>query len=217
MGPHDAGRFITLEGIEGVGKSTNREFVVERLRSQGIDVVVTREPGGVPLAERIREILLAPDSTAPTADAELLLMFAARACHLEQLIRPALARGQWVVCDRFTDASYAYQGAGRGCGSEAVRTLEALVQKDFRPDLTLLLDADWDVSSARRAKRGTSDRFEQETRLFFETVRVEYLRRAALEPQRVSIVAAGRSLSEVQSELGQIIDRFVSRNFNKKI
>ena len=196
-----AGFFITLEGIEGVGKSTNLDFIATHLRQAGIDVVVTREPGGVPLAERIRELLLAPGSHAPTATAELLLMFAARACHLEQLVWPALRRGQWVVCDRFTDASYAYQGAGRGCGETAVSTLETLVQRSFRPDLTLLLDADWQVSQARRAERGHTDRFEQEAREFFDKVRDEYLRRARQDTGRMAIISADGSLAQVQEQI----------------
>ena len=211
------GRFITLEGIEGVGKSTNLDFIAAHLRASGVEVVVTREPGGVPLAERIRELLLAPGSHAPTAMAELLLMFAARSCHLEQLVWPALEAGQWVVCDRFTDASYAYQGAGRGCGDEAVHMLEKLVQRSFRPDLTLLLDADWEVSRTRRAQRGHTDRFEQETRQFFDRVRAAYLQRAAQDPERMVVVPAAGTLDEVRVAIVGQLDRLIRCYLNNAV
>jgi dTMP kinase len=195
------GRFITLEGVEGVGKSTNLAFVAGYLGSAGKSVVVTREPGGVPIAERIRDMLLAVDGEPLPAITELLLMFAARAAHLAELIRPELDRGKWVVCDRFTDASYAYQGSGRGLSSSAIEQLETLVQGRLRPDLTLLLDADWDVTRGRRDTRGVRDRFELEDRAFFERVRGGYLARARLDPGRIKLIDASRPLVNVQSEI----------------
>ncbi|HHQ13456.1 MAG TPA: dTMP kinase [Chromatiales bacterium] len=199
------GKFITVEGIEGVGKSTNLAFIEQWLRARGIDVVVTREPGGTKLAEAIRGLLLeSPPGSVPDM-AELLLMFAARASHLHELIVPSLQAGRWVVCDRFTDASYAYQGAGRGLGDAPVATLEALVQGELRPDLTLLLDASPDSTVSRRANRGTDDRFEQEDRVFFERVRAAYLQRAAAEPGRIKCVNASRPLAEVQQQIGQLL------------
>ncbi len=202
------GRLITLEGIEGVGKSTNLTFVVQHLRSQGIPVVETREPGGTPAAEAIRQVLLDQTQEHLGPLTELLLMFAARASHLEQTIGPALAAGDWVVCDRFTDASYAYQGGGRGLGSEAVAALEQLVQGSLRPDLTLLLDASPSATLERRMLRGTADRFEQENADFFARVRSVYLERAAAEPDRIRCVDASQPLEAVQSELAGILDSF---------
>lgn len=149
-----SGLFITLEGPEGAGKSTNREYLAEHLRAHGLDVVLTREPGGTPLAERIRELLLAPSDETMDADTELLLVFAARAQHLAQVIRPALARGAIVLCDRFTDATYAYQGGGRGLSVERIATLETFVQGDLRPDLTLVFDLPVEVGLSRAAARG---------------------------------------------------------------
>jgi dTMP kinase len=198
---HVRGRFITLEGVEGVGKSTNLAFVAGYLRNAGKSVVVTREPGGVPIAECIRDVLLATDGEPLPAITELLLMFAARAAHLAELIRPELDRGHWVVCDRFTDASYAYQGSGRGLPSSIIEQLEALVQGHLRPDLTLLLDADWDVTRGRRDSRGVRDRFELEDRAFFERVRAGYLARARLDPGRIKLIDANRPLAGVQSEI----------------
>ena len=154
-----SGLFITLEGPEGAGKSTNREYLAELLMQAGIEVVLTREPGGTPLAERIRELLLAPDSEVMAVDTELLLMFAARAQHLAGVIRPALARGAVVLCDRFTDATYAYQGGGRGLAYERIAILEQFVQGDLRPDLTLVFDLPVEVGLARAAARGKLDRF----------------------------------------------------------
>jgi len=205
------GRFLTLEGIEGVGKSTHLACVAERVRAAGLTVVVTREPGGVPLGERIRDVLLAPGGRMPPL-AELLLMFAARAAHLEELVRPALARGEWVVCDRFTDASYAYQGAGRGLGDAPVARLEELVQGQLRPDLTLLLDADWHVTRSRRERRGVTDRFEQEDEAFFARVRAAYLRRAHAEPARVRVVDASSPEADVRVRVAALVDEYVSRN-----
>lgn len=206
-----SGLFITLEGPEGAGKSTNRDFLAERLRSHGIDVVLTREPGGTPLAERIRELLLAPSDETMAADTELLLMFAARAQHIAGVIRPALARGQVVLCDRFTDATYAYQGGGRGLPVERIAQLEAFVQGELRPDLTLVFDLPVDVGLSRAAARGRLDRFEQEDRGFFEAVRQTYLQRAAAAPQRYHVLDAAASLVSVQEALEALLPDLLER------
>jgi dTMP kinase len=203
------GRFITLEGGEGVGKSTNLAFVAAQLEAAGIDVEQTREPGGTPLAERIREVIVAPSGEPVPPMAELLLIFAARALHIEGRIRPALDAGRWILCDRFTDASYAYQGAGRRLGEEPVRWLEAQVQGALRPDLTILLDADPAVGLARAGARGAADRFEREQLEFFSRVRAGYLARAAADPGRFRIVAAGRPLDEVQADIRIHVIKFI--------
>ena len=199
------GLFITLEGPEGAGKSTNREYLAERLREQGIDVLLTREPGGTPLAERIRELLLDPSEEPMAADAELLLVFAARAQHLQQVIRPALARGSVVLCDRFTDATYAYQGGGRGLSIERIAQLEQFVQGELRPDLTLIFDLPIEIGLARAAARGRLDRFEQEGRGFFEAVRQAYLQRAQQAPQRYRVLDAGQTLAQVQADIDALL------------
>lgn len=203
------GKFITIEGGEGVGKSTQigrlKDFVVE----QGVEVVVTREPGGTHRAERIRELLLETSDEPMPSTCELLLMFAARSTHLENVIRPALARGACVICDRFTDATYAYQGGGRSMPVENIATLEQMVQGALRPDLTLLLDAPLDISaaraSARNAAAGSSDRFEQERREFFERVRTAYLDRARQEPNRFAVIDATESLEAVTVAIQQAV------------
>ncbi len=199
------GLFITLEGPEGAGKSTNRDYLALQLRAAGLDVVLTREPGGTPLAERIREVLLAPSDEPMNADAELLLMFAARAQHIAQVIRPALQRGAVVLCDRFTDATYAYQGGGRGLAVERIATLERFVQGELQPDLTLVFDLPIEVGLARASARGRLDRFEQEGRAFFDAVRSAYLARAATDTQRYRIVDASQSLAEVQQALDALV------------
>lgn len=199
------GLFITLEGPEGAGKSTNREYLAERLREQGVDVLLTREPGGTPLAERIRELLLDPSDEPMAADTELLLVFAARAQHLQQVIRPALAKGSVVLCDRFTDATYAYQGGGRGLSIERIAQLEQFVQAELRPDLTLIFDLPVEVGLARAAARGRLDRFEQEGRGFFEAVRQAYLQRTAQAPQRYRVLDAGQSLAQVQADIDALL------------
>ncbi|MGG2397231.1 dTMP kinase [Pseudomonas sp. SH1-B] len=199
------GLFITLEGPEGAGKSTNREYLAERLREQGIDVLLTREPGGTPLAERIRELLLAPSDEPMSADTELLLVFAARAQHLQQVIRPALSNGSVVLCDRFTDATYAYQGGGRGLSTARIAQLEQFVQGELRPDLTLIFDLPVEVGLARAAARGRLDRFEQEQRSFFEAVRQAYLARAEQAPQRYRVIDAGQTLAQVQADLDALL------------
>ena len=195
------GRFITIEGGEGVGKSTQLAALREWLDAQGFDVVFTREPGGTPRAERIRELLLENAEESMPAICELLLMFAARATHIANVIEPALRRGAWVVCDRFTDATYAYQGWGRGLDIAHIATLEQLVQQDLRPDLTLLLDAPLDLSATRARARnqsaGVTDRFEREQREFFERVRAGYLDRARLEPMRIVIIDASLDVQTV--------------------
>src|SRR5574343_43695 len=184
------GRFITLEGGEGVGKSTNLQFIQQLLQQRQLDVVLTREPGGTELAEKIRRLLLEQHSEAITEQAELLLVFAARAQHIQHVILPALQQGRWVLSDRFTDATYAYQGGGRGMDIQTVAWLENTIQGVLRPDLTLLLDAPLDVGMLRAQQRGKLDRFESEQRDFFERVRQAYLQRAIQEPQRYKIIDA---------------------------
>lgn len=205
------GLFITLEGPEGAGKSTNREFLAERLRERNLDVVLTREPGGTPLAERIRELLLEPSDEPMSSDAELLLVFAARAQHLAQVIQPALRRGAVVLCDRFTDATFAYQGGGRGLSQERIEQLETFVQGSLRPDLTLIFDLPVDVGLSRAAARGRLDRFEQEGLGFFEAVRQTYLDRARQAPQRYRIVDAAQPLTAVQQDLQRILPEILER------
>ncbi|HEY7885883.1 MAG TPA: dTMP kinase [Cellvibrionaceae bacterium] len=203
------GKFITIEGTEGVGKSTNLAFVERWLSERHIEVIVSREPGGTPLAEQVRELLLAPRSEAVDATAELLLIFAARAQHLAEVVKPALARGAWVLCDRFTDATYAYQGGGRGLDTQVIAALEQLVQGNLRPDLTLILDIDPELGLARAASRGELDRFEQEDIAFFNRVRKAYRFRAENDPVRYGIVDAGQTLEQVQAD----IDRQLMRLF----
>jgi len=193
------GVFITLEGGEGVGKTTNLAFVREFLEARGLPVVATREPGGTAAGEKIRDIFLSAGDIAP--ETELLLVFAARAQHLRDVIEPALASGAWVVCDRFTDASYAYQGGGRGVDVEFIRDLERRVQQGRAPDLTLLLDAPVDIGMARARRRGPADRMEAETLAFFERVRAAYLRIAGDFPRRVKTIDATRPLDEVQEAI----------------
>lgn len=196
-----AGRFITIEGIEGVGKTTNVNWVADYFRTRGATVVVTREPGGTEMGERIRELILTTPGKGLSNLGELLLMFAARAEHLAGLIRPALARGETVVCDRFTDATFAYQGGGRGLDMGIIAALRDIVQGGLRPDLTLLLDASTDLAVKRIVGRDWQDRFEQERAEFFTRVRQAYLAIAAQEPERVQIIDAARPLDEVQSQI----------------
>jgi dTMP kinase len=197
------GKFITIEGSEGVGKTTQIAALRDSLQERGLEVVVTREPGGTPRAERIRELLLTPTDEPMPMTCELLLMFAARATHIENLIRPALERGAWVVCDRFTDATYAYQGDGRGVRREEIANLERYVQAELRPDLTLLLDAPIAIGAARAAARdgGTSDRFAQERQDFFERVRNSYLERARNQPGRFAVIDATADRESVQQAI----------------
>lgn len=206
-----SGLFITLEGPEGAGKSTNRDYLAARLRERGLEVVLSREPGGTPLAERIRELLLAPSDESMYADTELLLVFAARAQHLAQVIRPALARGAVVLCDRFTDATYAYQGGGRGLDVERIAELERFVQGELRPQLTLVFDLPVEQGLARAAARGRLDRFEQEGQAFFEAVRHTYLQRAAAHPERYRVLDAAQPLLDVQRALDALLPQILER------
>ena len=202
------GRFITIEGSEGAGKSTAQTFLADKLTAQGISVLQTREPGGTPLAEAIRRNLLSVDEEAPVEMAELLLVFAARAQHLAKVIEPALEQGKWVLCDRFTDATYAYQGTGRGLSAELIGKLEALVQGDRRPDTVILLDMPPQIGLGRARARGALDRFEQEEQAFFERVRQGYLERAAAFPDRYVVVDATQELSEVQRSLEAVMAKW---------
>lgn len=202
---NERGLFITVEGGEGVGKSTNIAVVEEWLRDQGIGYRLTREPGGTPLAEQLRGLLLEQREEAMAPMTELLLMFAARAQHIQQVIEPALAAGQWVICDRFTDATYAYQGGGRELPRDWIATLESLVQGQLRPDLTLLLDAPVDVGLSRAGRRGSLDRFELEQRAFFERVRACYQERAEAEPQRFRVVNTDRELAAIAVEIRELL------------
>lgn len=203
------GRFITLEGGEGVGKSTNLSFVRDYLQSRGIRVVTTREPGGTPMAERIRALLLADDAQEPLDDlTELLLVFAGRAQHLAQVIRPALARGEWVISDRFTDATFAYQGSARGIARERIAMLEQFVQRGLEPDLTLWLDMPITYAADRLAARGLErDRFERERGDFFERVRQGYRARAEQAPERMVAVDAAQPLEQVQRDIAIRLDQ----------
>lgn len=205
------GLFITLEGPEGAGKSTNRDFIASRLRERGVEVLLTREPGGTPLAERIRELLLAPSDESMAVDTELLLMFAARAQHLDRVIRPALEAGQVVLCDRFTDATYAYQGGGRGVSMARIAELERFVQGSLRPDLTLVFDLPVEVGLQRAVARGRLDRFEQEDRSFFDAVRQTYLERAAQAPERYRVIDAAKPLADVQRYLDALLPELLER------
>lgn len=197
-----SGRFITLEGGEGAGKSSNLAWLAEQLGNAGISVVVTREPGGTPMAEQIRQVLLAPSDAEAMADlTELLLIFAARAQHLETLIRPALTRGDWVLCDRFVDATWAYQGAGRGLSPNHLATLESLVLRELVPDCTLLFDVPVEQGLARANQRSAPDRIEKEALEFFERVRACYLQRAAAEPGRFRVIDAAVDPAAVRRQL----------------
>jgi len=200
------GLFITLEGGEGAGKSTNMAFIQQYFEDRQLPWVASREPGGTPFAEEIRELLLQPRSEDVVTDAELLLMFAARAQHIEKVIKPALASGKSVLCDRFTDATYAYQGGGRGVSMERIKVLENFVLQDFRPDLTIYLDVPTEVGMARASARGALDRFEQEQNEFFERVRSVYLARAKQQPNRYCVVDASQSLERVQKDLESILN-----------
>jgi dTMP kinase len=200
------GMFITLEGGEGAGKSTNLSFVRQWLQRAGREVIVTREPGGTMLGERVRDILLHGRELEISPDSELLLMFAARAEHIARVIRPALASGKTVLCDRFTDATYAYQGGGRGIPAERIAAIENWVQGDLRPDLTLLFDVPVDAGRQRAGQRSEPDRFERENDEFFTRVHAAYLARARSEPERIRVVDAGRSLDEVERQIGRVLE-----------
>lgn len=203
------GKFITVEGSEGVGKSTNIAHIVQRLQQHGIELVQSREPGGTPLGEEVRELLLDHRHDGMSQDAELMLMFAARAEHLAQLILPALEAGKWVLCDRFTDASYAYQGYGRGIPLQRIEALEQWVQQGLQPDFTLLLDIEPEIGLRRAGERGDLDRFEKEEIAFFHRVRTGYLQRAEAFPQRFDIVDAAQPLEQVQQEIDRYLAQFI--------
>lgn len=200
------GLFITIEGVEGVGKSTNIASIKDYLENRNIEYTLSREPGGTHLSEKIRNLLLEIDEDPPCELSELLLIFAARAQHLETKIQPALDRGSWVVCDRFTDATYAYQGGGRGLNIEHIALLENLVQKDLRPDLTIILDLDPETGLQRAIQRGTLDRFEQEELAFFVRVRESYLDLAKNNPDRYAVIDASESIEDVRKALLLILE-----------
>jgi dTMP kinase len=207
------GLFITLEGIEGAGKSTVARLVRDRLRTRGLPVVMTREPGGTPLAERVRQIVLDRGDEHMTPQAETLLMFAARSVHLDNLIRPALKRGDWVVCDRFTDATRAYQGGGRGVSPQWIEQLAAEIHGELNPDCTLLLDLPVAMGLDRakvRAGDAAADRFESEREPFFEKVRAVYLELARAEPKRIRVIDASVSLDAVTKQVDAIIETLVA-------
>ena len=200
------GRFITIEGGEGAGKSTAQAYLAERLAERGIAVLQTREPGGTPLAESIRQTLLSTDGEHPVEMAELLLVFAARAQHLAKVIEPALAAGQWVICDRFTDATYAYQGAARGLSADLIAHLETLVQGERRPDTVVVMDLSPEVGMTRAKQRGELDRFEREKPAFYSQVRNAYLARAQADPDRYQVIDAEQSLESVRQALSKLVE-----------
>lgn len=205
-----SGRFITVEGGEGVGKSSNIEFLTSLLRDAGIDVICTREPGGTALAEQIRGILLSHGDEPVPDVAETLLFFAARKVNVDNLIKPALAKGQWVICDRFTDATRAYQGAGRGLDAAMIDRLADWVQEGLEPDLTLLLDAPVAVGQARASGRSAPDRMESEAEAFHERVREAYLTLAEKHPDRFRVIDAALDLEHVRSQIRQVIEPFIN-------
>jgi dTMP kinase len=212
MQQRQRGVFLTLEGGEGLGKSTAVKFIQQYLQQAQIDFISTREPGGTHAAEQIRHILLNPNlAETITPETELLLMFASRSQHIANLILPALESGKWVVCDRFVDASYAYQGGGRGFPVAQIKHLDNLIVGDLRPDVTILLDAAPQVGMARAKNRGTHDRIEQEKLDFFERVRSSYLARAKADPERFKVIDASRPLAAVQAELKVILDKTLEK------
>lgn len=205
----ERGKFITVEGIEGVGKSTNIDVLVKRIEAAGHPVLTTREPGGTPFAEDIRDILMNRNEEPVPAIAELLLMFAARSFNVSNVIRPALDAGTWVVCDRFTDSSRAYQGGGRGLPMETIDQVANWVHGDTWPDLTILLDAPVEIGMQRAGNRSAPDRFEQERHEFFQRVRDCYLAMAAREAERFVVVDTTRQLTEVARDIKSIADRLL--------
>jgi len=206
----NAPKFITVEGGEGVGKTTQLRLIEARLRAEGVPLQVTREPGGTSLGEQLRHLLLQKEGLAPTPMAELLMVFAARAQHVNTVIAPALARGEWVLCDRFTDASFAYQGFGRGIPLESIQQLAELVHPQTNPDLTILLDVDPKIGLERARARGELDRFEREALPFFEAVREGYLKRVKLEPHRWRVIDAGVDLQQVEQQLETLLTEWVA-------
>jgi dTMP kinase len=213
------GRFITLEGVEGAGKTTQLPVVRELVEAAGHEVNITREPGGTPLGEAIRALVLQHRTEVMGAEAELLLMFAARAEHLKAVIHPALAAGKWVICDRFTDATYAYQGGGRGVPLERIAALEQWVQGAFRPDLTLAFDVPVAIGLERargRARESAPDRFESEQQAFFERVRTAYLKLARSDPRRYRVIDAMQPLEAVTTEVQRVIRVFIEERDERK-
>ena len=200
------GKFITLEGIDGAGKSTHLAFIAERLRALGQQVVVTREPGGTPLGEMLRDLVLSQKMHVET---ETLMMFASRREHIDKVILPALEKGIWVLSDRFTDATFAYQGGGRGIDAQRLQILENWVQSNLQPDLTLLFDVPLEISRERLSQNMSLDRFEQEKQDFFARVKYAYLARAAAYPQRIRVINSSRSIAEIQAELAPLLEQFV--------
>ena len=205
----NTGKFITIEGGEGAGKSTNISFIKDYLEQHKLEVVLTREPGGTPLSERLRDVLLDKNETNMSSDTELLLMFAARSQHLTEVILPAINKGKWVICDRFTDATYAYQGGGRGIDFNRIAALENWVQGDIRPDMTIIFDLPVDVGLSRASNRSQPDRFEQESIDFFTRVRNVYLERADQNPERYAVVNAEPDLETVQKDLLHVLETLV--------
>jgi dTMP kinase len=206
------GKFITVEGIEGVGKSTNIEFLSSIVSAKGFPVLLTREPGGTPLAERIREMLLEHGDEPLPDIAESLLFFASRSLHINNAILPALDAGKWVICDRFTDASRAYQGYGRGLGVEKINLMAEWVHGGLEPDLTLLLDAPAEVGKERAERRGETDRLDEEEAAFYQRVRDGYLSLAKAEPERFAVIDASRDLQQVQEQISREIEPLFSDN-----
>lgn len=206
-----AGRFISIEGVEGVGKSTNLGVIQQLLTEANIPFITTREPGGTPLSEKIREILLDKQNTAMTDITELMLVFAARAQHVETLIKPALARGEWVICDRFTDSTYAYQGGGRQMSADLIRQIDEVALNQYRPDITVLLDLPVEVGLSRAGNRGELDRFERESKDFFVRVRNTFLQLAQQDPSRFVVIDASQSLLEVSANIGSELDSFIRK------
>ncbi len=205
----EQGLFITVEGTEGVGKSTNMDFIESWLRKAGKELVITREPGGTELGEKLRAVLLDAKEQSMCDDTELLLMFAARAQHLQEVILPALESGKWVLCDRFTDSTYAYQGGGRGIDETRIAQLEQWVQGDRRPDMTIILDLPIDIGLERAGKRSKPDRFELEKHDFFNNVRDAFLARAAAHPERYAVIDASPALEEVQNLIQTVLEKMV--------
>ena len=204
-----SGQFITVEGTEGVGKSTNMAFIESWLKEAGKELVITREPGGTALGEKLRAVLLDAKEQSMSDDTELLLMFAARAQHLQEVILPALDAGKWVLCDRFTDSTYAYQGGGRGIELSRIAQLEQWVQGERRPDMTLILDLPIDVGLERAGKRSEPDRFELEKHDFFNKVRQTFLQRAAESPKRYAVIDASPSIDVVQQSIQAVLEKMI--------
>ncbi len=205
------GKFISIEGIEGAGKSTQLTFIENYLKQQGINVIVTREPGGTGLGEQIRELLLSPRDDGMAVDTELLLMFAARAEHVEQVIKPAIQRGDWVISDRFVDATFAYQGGGRGISTERIKQISDWTLRDLQTDVTFLFDLPVELGQQRViSRKGDIDRFEQEKADFFQKIRDCYLQRSQQEPNRIKVIDASKSINDIEIQLSMILDQLIS-------